>query len=69
MHPMHGVRKELSQRRIMTTMVIKYYFFIEENFEFGYLGHPWRQEIWIFGRDLIKEIEQVYPELGWKKLN
>lgn len=53
----------------MTTMVIKYYFFIEENFEFGYLGHPWRQEIWIFGRDLIKEIEQVYPELGWKKLN
>lgn len=46
-----------------------YYFFIEENFEFGYLGHPWRQEIWIFGRDLIKEIEQVYLELGWKKLN
>ena len=45
-----------------------YYFFIEENFEFGYLGHPWRKEIWIFGCDLIKEIEQVYQELGWKKL-
>ena len=45
-----------------------YYFFIEENFEFGYLGHPWRQEIWIFGSNLIKEIEQVYQELGWKKL-
>ena len=45
-----------------------YYFFIEENFEFGYLGHPWRQEIWIFGCKLIEEIEKAYQELGWKKL-
>lgn len=45
-----------------------YYFFIEEKFEFGYLGHPWRQEIWIFGCDLMKEIERVYQKLGWKKL-
>lgn len=45
-----------------------YFFFIEENFEFGYLGHPWRQEIWIFGCDLIEEIEQVYQKVGWKKL-
>lgn len=46
-----------------------YYFFIEENFEFGYLGHPWRQEIWIFGESLIKEIETVYIKLGWSKIN
>ncbi|MBR1738817.1 MAG: DUF2716 domain-containing protein [Ruminococcus sp.] len=45
-----------------------YYFFIEESFEFGYLGHPWRQEIWIFGSELLKETEQVYQKLGWKKL-
>lgn len=45
-----------------------YFFFIEEKYEFGYLGHPWRQEIWIFGCDLMKEIEQVYQNLGWKKL-
>ncbi|MBO6141052.1 MAG: DUF2716 domain-containing protein [Ruminococcus sp.] len=45
-----------------------YYFFIEEDFEFGYLGHPWRQEIWVFGSRLMQEIEQVYQEFGWRKL-
>lgn len=45
-----------------------YYFFIEEYFEFGYLGHPWRQEIWIFGESLIKEIDKVYIKLGWNKI-
>ena len=45
-----------------------YFFFIEENFEFGYLGHPWRQEIWIFGCDLIKETEKIYQRFDWKKL-
>ena len=45
-----------------------YYFFIDEDFEFGYLGHPWRQEIWIFGDQLIEKIEEVYPQLGWKKI-
>ena len=37
-------------REIYLNREADYYFFIEENFEFGYLGHPWRQEIWIFGR-------------------
>ena len=45
-----------------------YYFFIEQNFQFGYLGHPWRQEIWIFGETLLKQIEKVYPEFGWNKI-
>lgn len=45
-----------------------YYFFIEEKFNFGYLGHPWRQEIWIFGADLIREIEAVQTKLGWIKI-
>lgn len=45
-----------------------YCFFIEEGFGFGYLGHPWRQEIWIFGCDLMKEAEQIYQIVGWKKL-
>ena len=45
-----------------------YYFFIEENFEFGYLGHPWRQEIWIFGSELMNEADKAYRSLGWKRL-
>lgn len=42
-----------------------YYFFIDENFNFGLLGHPWRQEIWIFGEPLLAEFKKVYAELGW----
>lgn len=45
-----------------------YYFFIEENFEFGYLGHPWREEVWIWGDALINKVEEVYQSLGWKKI-
>ena len=69
MHLIGSILPFYMTREIYLNREADYYFFIEENFEFGYLGHPWRQEIWIFGRDLIKEIEQVYLELGWKKLN
>lgn len=44
-----------------------YYFFIAEDFSFGLLGHPWRQEVWIFGEKLMSEYEAVYGELGWIK--
>lgn len=44
-----------------------YYFFIAEDFSFGFLGHPWRQEAWIFGEKLISEYEAVYKEFGWVK--
>ena len=45
-----------------------YYFFIEESFEFGYLGHPWRQEIWAFGDELIKKLDDICEDLGWEKI-
>ena len=45
-----------------------YYFFLDEQFRFGYLGHPWRKEIWVFGKALLPEIEKIAPGLGWKKL-
>lgn len=41
-----------------------YYFFIDESFEFGLLGHPWRQEIRIFGEPLLTEFGKIYSELG-----
>ena len=42
-----------------------YYFFIDKQFRFGYLSHPWRQEVWIFGEKLISEFESVYKKFGW----
>lgn len=41
-----------------------YHFFIDESFEFGLLGHPWRQEIRIFGEPLLTEFGKIYSELG-----
>lgn len=31
-----------------------YYFFIAKDFSYGLLGHPWREEIYIFGDALIE---------------
>ncbi len=45
-----------------------YYFFLDEDFRFGYLGHPWRKEVWVFGEKLLPEIARIAPALGWKKL-
>ena len=45
-----------------------YYFFISEDFRFGYLTHPWRQEAWVFGDMLIEEFEKFYKSIGWKKI-
>jgi len=45
-----------------------YYFFIDENLQFGYLSHPWREEVWVFGENLIKEFDRIYSKLGWFKL-
>lgn len=45
-----------------------YSFFIHESFEFGYLADPWRQEIWVFGDNLISKMEKIYKNLGWKKI-
>lgn len=42
-----------------------YYFFLDKYGAFGYLSHPWRQEIWIYGEPLINEFEEIYKKLGW----
>jgi len=42
-----------------------YYFFISEDFRFGYLAHPWRMEVWIFGTDLINAVSVKAYLLGW----
>jgi len=45
-----------------------YYFFIDEHLQFGYLGHPWREEVWVFGDALMQEIAAAYQAFGWTKL-
>jgi hypothetical protein len=32
---------------------------------FGYLSHPWREEVWIYGESLIREFEKISDALGW----
>ena len=34
----------------------------------SYRGHPWRQEIWVFGDILIEKIDAIYQDLGWEKI-
>ncbi len=45
-----------------------YSFFIEKGFKFGYLRHPWRQEVWIWGDELIEKIDGVCSIIGFKKI-
>ncbi|PUB08211.1 DUF2716 domain-containing protein [Paenisporosarcina sp. OV554] len=45
-----------------------YYFFIQKNFEWGFLGHPWEETITIFGKELIKGFEKHQPRMFQKIL-
>ena len=44
-----------------------YYFFIEKYGAFGYLSHPWREEVWIYGEALLKEFSKIEKQLGFIK--
>lgn len=46
-----------------------YYFFISKNLDWGYLGHPWQQKVWVFGKRLIEEFENVYQKIGFIRTN
>ena len=45
-----------------------YYLFTAEDMSYGYLAHPWRDEVWVFGDALISEFNNFYKALGWKKI-
>ena len=34
-----------------------YHFFIDKNWKFGMLGHPWKKEIAVWGEELIKRFD------------
>jgi hypothetical protein len=45
-----------------------YYFFIQKEFKWGYLGHPWEKSITIFGEDLISSFQKQKPRMFQKIL-
>jgi hypothetical protein len=40
-----------------------YYIFLDKEFTWGYLGHPWEQTISIFGTELIRQFELNKPHI------
>jgi len=45
-----------------------YYFFIQKDFKWGYLGHPWERSITIFGEELINAFDKHKPRMFRKIL-
>lgn len=41
-----------------------YYFFFNADMTCGLFGHPWREEIYVLGDDLVRLFEQHSEELG-----
>ena len=44
-----------------------YYFFVSKDLKYGMLGHPWRKEIYVFGKKLINEFSKFENELNITK--
>jgi len=45
-----------------------YYFFIQKDFKWGFLGHPWEESITIFGNELINAFNRHKPRMFRKIL-
>ncbi|MBX0356806.1 DUF2716 domain-containing protein [Halobacillus sp. Nhm2S1] len=43
-----------------------YYFFIEKDFNWGILGHPWEGSISLYGKDLLYSLEKNKPAMFLK---
>lgn len=44
-----------------------YFFFVSKDFIYGLLGHPWREEIYVFGEALIEQFKQNEELLNIKQ--
>lgn len=40
-----------------------YYFFIDKNFKWGILSHPWEKTITVFGKDIIEFFKNNKPKI------
>ncbi|WP_456363543.1 DUF2716 domain-containing protein [Priestia aryabhattai] len=45
-----------------------YYFFVQKELDWGFLGHPWEQSITIFGEELIRAFQKQNPRILYKIL-
>ncbi|MCA1032540.1 DUF2716 domain-containing protein [Bacillus timonensis] len=45
-----------------------YSFFIQKDFKWGYLGHPWERSITVFGEELLASCKQNMPTMFRKVL-
>lgn len=45
----------------------EYFFFIDKDFSYGILGHPWRKEVYVFGDSLIKLFKENEETLNITK--
>jgi len=45
-----------------------FYFFLQKDFEWGYLTHPWQERVWIFGDQLTALFERYSDYLGFNAL-
>ena len=43
-----------------------YHFFISKDWSYGILGHPWREEIYCWGKELINKLEVLKDNLDMK---
>ena len=41
-----------------------FYFFIAKDLSWGWLGHPWKAKVWIYGKNLRNLIEKNAERLG-----
>lgn len=46
-----------------------FHFFISEDWSFGMLGHPWRQELYLWGDELISRFEREAGYLDLREKN
>ena len=42
-----------------------YYFFVQRELNWGWLGHPWRKEIWLYGEPLVSLVSPRLEALGF----
>jgi uncharacterized protein DUF2716 len=40
-----------------------YYIFLEQDFGFGWFGHPWEKTICVFGEPLLSSVERFRPRI------
>ena len=42
-----------------------YYFFLDKYGSFGYLSHPWREEVWVYGKPLVNKVKNIHKQIGF----